>query len=830
MATLASLAVKLGIDPKEFTGGLAKARTSLRAFQDDVERSRRTVTTLGGALTSIGKVPTLAGLAGSAVALVGAVKPAVGAMWLLPGAAMVGAAAASTLKVGLSGVSDAFSALADGDAEKAAEAMAKLHPAAQAFVKSGDAIRVKFEAVKKSVQGKLFAGLAEDVTALGNRYLPVLDTGMGKTATSLNGLARAAAGAMNTPFMQGVAAQVFDTTAASLGAFAPATGPMVTALGQIVKAGLPFIEQFAKWSAGALQAKAAFIGSAEGATWLQTKITAGVATIQQLLRIVGNLSTALNGLFTASGASGGSLLDTIERLTASFARWTASAQGQETLRTLFQSLVSITESLLVIIPQVAGALGVIAGIFASLPGPVQSVVGSFLGWSLVLGPIISRLAPLVALVLRIGPSLLTGGLAVARFALTLGSMGLAAGRAVVATTVAAAQIAARWVAMAVAATAQAVRVAAAWLLTAGTNAATAIATMVANAARYVAQWVIMAAGAAANAARTALAWVLVNGAAAATAVAGMVANAARIIAQWVLMAAGAMARAAIMAAAWLIAMGPVGWVIAAVVALVALIIANWDTVKNATIAAWNAVSQWVSNAWNTIVSTVSGWIAKAVTFVVNGWNNAKTATTNAWSSLVSTVQSWIGRVLAFVGALPGRILSALASLGSLLVGLGGDLVQGLWRGIQAGWSWLTGAVGDLARGLLNAAKAALGIASPSKLFNRLVGRWIPAGVGKGVTAGTSQAVGAVQAMARRVADASRSTLMARVGAQLPQISGEVRANYGSMIADAGARTDAGGEGLVINVVVNNPKDERASDSIARELRDLSDMGAFAGRG
>src|SRR5690606_28165475 len=77
-------------------------------------------------------------------------------------------------------------------------------------------------------------------------------------------------------------------------------------------------------------------------------------------------------------------------------------------------------------------------------------------------------------------------------------------------------------------------------------------------------------------------------------IAGWIASAARavvsaavVVAQWILMGAQAMLQAARMAAAWLIAMGPVGLVIAAVIAVAVLIFKYWDQIKAATIKTWN---------------------------------------------------------------------------------------------------------------------------------------------------------------------------------------------------------------------------------------------------
>lgn len=118
------------------------------------------------------------------------------------------------------------------------------------------------------------------------------------------------------------------------------------------------------------------------------------------------------------------------------------------------------------------------------------------------------------------------------------------------------------------------------------------------------------------------------------------ATAARVVAGWVLMGVQSMLRAAQMAAAWLVAMGPVGWIIAAVVALVALIIANWDTVKSWTLAIWD----WV---WNKIKSVAQFMINLFMNFTLIGliikhWDTIKKATAAAWD--------WVWNKIKAIGA------------------------------------------------------------------------------------------------------------------------------------------------------------------------------------
>ena len=67
-------------------------------------------------------------------------------------------------------------------------------------------------------------------------------------------------------------------------------------------------------------------------------------------------------------------------------------------------------------------------------------------------------------------------------------------------------------------------------------------------------------------------------------------------------------------------------------------------------------------------------------------------------------------------------------------GVGSNICNGIANGISSGWSWLKNKVSSLASSLLSAAKSALGIHSPSRLFRDEIGLNIGYGVGEGVEA------------------------------------------------------------------------------------------------
>lgn len=121
---------------------------------------------------------------------------------------------------------------------------------------------------------------------------------------------------------------------------------------------------------------------------------------------------------------------------------------------------------------------------------------------------------------------------------------------------------------------------------------------------------------------------------AAKATARVVAQIALQIGRWVVLGVQALIHAAKVALAWLISLGPIALVVAAVIAAVALIIANWDKVSKFIAQA----SQWVWDKVTTIFSALADFF----------WN-------------------WITTVVGFYLGLPGMIVGAIVAIFDLFV-------------------------------------------------------------------------------------------------------------------------------------------------------------------
>lgn len=241
-------------------------------------------------------------------------------------------------------------------------------------------------------------------------------------------------------------------------------------------------------------------------------------------------------------------------------------------------------------------------------------------------------------------------------------------------------------------------------------------------------------------------------------------------AAWRLLGLTSLINGARMAAAWLMAMGPVGWIITAVVALVALLILYWDEICLALETAWlwvrdTAISIWQSivdffvgigeaiwsaatTCWNSIVSflqwifpyllaVATGGLSLLVEWVVTHWDEILAWTSSIWQSIVdffvmcwqgivSAVETGVQGVLDFFGwlaALPGKalkwfggILTSAINKGKELLGWARGLPGRVLSSLGNVASKLVGAGRDLIRGLLNGLKSAA-----SSIWNWLKG-------------------------------------------------------------------------------------------------------------
>lgn len=121
---------------------------------------------------------------------------------------------------------------------------------------------------------------------------------------------------------------------------------------------------------------------------------------------------------------------------------------------------------------------------------------------------------------------------------------------------------------------------------------------------------------------------------------------------------------------------------------------------------------------------------------------------------VGKVKSWGSQLASAAAAAVKKMVSsavsAAAGIGAKFVKIGGDIVQGVIKGIGNSIGNLYSYIQSKMSGLVGKAASALGIGSPSKEFASGVGRWIPAGVAEGIKRNEGVAIDAVRRMCSAV--------------------------------------------------------------------------------
>lgn len=134
---------------------------------------------------------------------------------------------------------------------------------------------------------------------------------------------------------------------------------------------------------------------------------------------------------------------------------------------------------------------------------------------------------------------------------------------------------------------------------------------------------------------------------------------------------------------------PIGLIVVGIAALIAGLVLAWkhsDTFRQVVTTAmhavgaaftwlWNgakAVFGWVKDHWVLIATLIAGPIVLAARWVIQHWDAIRSGISEKFTAVVG-----------FVKGIPGKITSALGSLGSTLLNHGRNLIEGMRRGVGA---------------------------------------------------------------------------------------------------------------------------------------------------
>lgn len=147
-----------------------------------------------------------------------------------------------------------------------------------------------------------------------------------------------------------------------------------------------------------------------------------------------------------------------------------------------------------------------------------------------------------------------------------------------------------------------------------------------------------------------------------------------------------------------------------------------DKIKEGFNAKKEAVKQAITNIITAVItflqSKAGEFLNKGKEFVgklKDGFNQKKSEVVNKAKEIIEAAKN------------------AISNFKSRFIEVGSNIIEGVAQGIRNGIGRITSAARDAANRALSAAKGALGIHSPSKVFANEVGKWIPAGMAEGIS-------------------------------------------------------------------------------------------------
>lgn len=172
----------------------------------------------------------------------------------------------------------------------------------------------------------------------------------------------------------------------------------------------------------------------------------------------------------------------------------------------------------------------------------------------------------------------------------------------------------------------------------------------------------------------------------------------------------------------------------------------FNTIKTTITSTINTVKTFLSNTWNSIKSIISTTVNTIKSNVIDAFDNIKSSVKEIIDTLytnISTIFNNMKRAITnAINAAKENVISAMKkakegmlnvfdNISSTFSDIGKNVIQGIVNGIGSMVSYLYESIKSALSGLVDKAKSALGINSPSRVFKEQIGVWLPPGIAEG---------------------------------------------------------------------------------------------------
>ncbi len=190
-----------------------------------------------------------------------------------------------------------------------------------------------------------------------------------------------------------------------------------------------------------------------------------------------------------------------------------------------------------------------------------------------------------------------------------------------------------------------------------------------------------------------------------------------------------------------------------VTAVIEGLISCLPSLLNGAVQLLNAIIKAIPIIIRALVPQIPSIVNTIIDTLLNNLPILLDAAVELFMALVKAIPQVVGALARELPTVVNTVMKVLGTLGTKVLGIGKDLVTGLWNGIKNKLSWLKEKISGFASSVLGSIKSFFGVNSPSK-ETAWIGEMLDEGLAKGVDDAANDPIKAMRRVSSGVLDAA----------------------------------------------------------------------------
>lgn len=223
--------------------------------------------------------------------------------------------------------------------------LAKLAPSAQDFLKKWLEVKPQLSGLADGVQQNLFDKMGDSVASLVTKWIPTLESGLGRIATQINGGLRRAFADFESDATRSKLEYIFGKVADSIGPIIDGIRDMIQAFLSLSQAGSDFLPSGAQGFADIMAKFRAWAENPENQQKFKDFIDKSLAALGRLKDLAIEIGRLIGGIFSGSEETGEDMITDITNKLKTWADWLKSPEGQQAIKDFFKDVKDTADAI-----------------------------------------------------------------------------------------------------------------------------------------------------------------------------------------------------------------------------------------------------------------------------------------------------------------------------------------------------------------------------------------------------------------------------------------------------------------------------------------------------